>query len=180
METEHRAFSFDFDGFMANLAPVLQRSLETGDAGALTRFIEANLDRLRSPYPGIAVPTPWPAMFEDEPAVHDLGDFALTRYYRPNDDLGLGSGWAEVYNVAADEVETDTDELIFGAWFGPEHNRFNPGRIGSFIRLWETVRRQREITAARIRSGAYSDAVVALDRMLSAAGEQKQGLYVTF
>lgn len=180
METQHQAFPFDHEGFLGGLAPILSRALASGDTEGLVGFIEDNLDQLRSPYPGNTVPTPWRAMFEGELDVSELGDFALTRYYDPSDDVGVGSGWEEVYNLAAAEVEADTDELIFGAWFGPADNRFNPGRVGSFIRPWETVRRQRQAIAARISSGAYSDAILALDRMLAAADERKQGLYVTF
>jgi hypothetical protein len=85
---EHKAFVFDFRSFESELRPILEKALNDNESSELLRFIEANRAALKDPYEGEPLGEDW---FEAAEG-NDLrwGDFALTKYYEPTDDVGLG------------------------------------------------------------------------------------------
>src|SRR5437016_6313326 len=165
MSTQHRAFPVDCAGFIAELAPILYRSLETGNVEPLARFIDEHRARLLEPDEWEPLDENWRDQVEPLDA-HQLGDLALTAYYDPTSDIGLGTAWEDVFNDLARETDSDTDQLFFGEPFGPPGNEFNPGKLGSFFRSWETVHRQRERLAQVMATDHWSDTVAEFDRML--------------
>ena len=66
---------------------------------------------------------------------HDYGDFALTRFYDPAADRGLGYCW----NVIDATLPEDGRRALLGSPLGPEHNRFDPGRYGSYFQTPQQV-----------------------------------------
>jgi hypothetical protein len=103
MSMDHRAFAFDWTAFEGGLLPILVRALETEDQGPLSSFIEAHRRELRDPYEGDPLPHDWRSLLEHG-GVQELADFALTRYYRPEDDRGLGPEWQAIDDMAAPAV----------------------------------------------------------------------------
>ncbi len=122
---DHKAYAFDYAGFQRRLAPILYAALETGDAGPLRAFIEANRAELTDPYEG----EPLEELPDGD--VHELGDFALTAFYDPACDIGLADDWEEAGDAA------------LGVPFGPPSNLFDPGRMGSYFQSPELVERNR-------------------------------------
>lgn len=179
MANQHRAFALDYDRFRGELAPILERALATGDVAPLVAFIDAHRDRLRDPDTGAGLDEHW-RQAEAAADAHRLGDLALTAYYDPTEDIGLGDGWEEVGMDLAREVDADVDPLIGGEPFGPPGNPFDPGKLGAYVRSWDTVRRQRERVRQVMAGPLWSDTLTGFDEMLRAADDQRRGLYVTF
>ncbi|WP_239342232.1 hypothetical protein [Frankia sp. CiP3] len=179
MANQHRAFALDYGGFQGELAPILRRALDTGDLAPLVAFIDTHRDRLRDPDTGTPLDSHWRAA-ESAADAHRLGDLALTAYYDPAEDIGLGDGWEEVGMDLAREVDQDVDPLIGGEAFGPPDNPFDPGKLGSYLRSWDSVRQQRERLAEVMAGQLWSDTLTEFDTMLRTTDEQHCGLYVTF
>src|SRR5436190_17514448 len=164
MSMEYKAYPLDYERFNAELAPILFHALVTGEVGALVEFIKRRLEQLADPAEGKPLAGYWPELARGRPVSFfgldwqinpndpdDLGDLALTAYYNPLDDAGLGPLWADtgsqlvgVSEVPDDQRDHRLSPIILGDVFGPPDNWFNPGKLGSYFRSWETVRRQRE------------------------------------
>jgi hypothetical protein len=92
----------------------------------LGAFIEARWTEVRDPYEGEPLSEDWRSRLESGD-VQELGDVALTQYYRPGDHQGLGAAW-----VAIDEAaDTRIEAALLGRAIGPESKPFDPGRMGS-------------------------------------------------
>src|ERR1051326_1231389 len=97
---EHKAFLFDYDAFDGELRAILEGALLSGACGGLVSFINANLGDLRDPYEGEPLGADWETMIETQDA-HQYGDFALTKYYDPTADMGLGGAWDNIQELIA-------------------------------------------------------------------------------
>jgi hypothetical protein len=179
MSMEHKAYRFDHEGFVAELAPILYRALDTGDVAPLVTFVESNVDRLTDPYEGQPLRPGWQDAIATKDA-HRYGDFALTAYYRAADDIGLVNLWRAVLEDTANEVRGNADELVLGTPFGPAHNRFDPGRMGSFFRSAAQVRADLAAVEATVAIRVHSETIDDLAALLRKAAEAGSGLYVTF
>lgn len=89
---------------------------------------------LKDPYEGDPFDEDWHGMLENRD-VHEHGDFALTRFYDPDEDCGLAYCWNDI-DDALPEVDRG---ILLGTPFGPEHNRYDPGRYGSYFQTPERV-----------------------------------------
>jgi hypothetical protein len=178
MSTQHKAFVFDHDGFSRDLASILYRALESGDLEPMVQFIEQNRMRLRDPHALTPLDEHWRDKV-DLREVQQLGDVALTAYYDPREEIGLLEGWEEVLDDVGREVDGDAVRLLFGEPFGPPQRRFNPGKLGSFFRPWDTVHQHRERLARVMAGDHWSDTIADLDGVLREADEARRGLYVT-
>jgi hypothetical protein len=167
---QHRAFAFDWTAFEGDLLPLLERALETEDAEPLGAFIDAHRCELRDPYEGELLPEDWRSRLEAGD-VQELADFALTRYYRPGDDQGLGPAWAAIDDAADSGVRA----ALLGRPIGPETHPFDPGRMGSFFQRPSDVERS-AMALAEARSFGLSD----YQRLLGRCIGEGLGLYVTF
>lgn len=167
---EHKAYAFDWAGFDGELGPILYAALDTGDCAELAAFIEAERSRLTDPNEGELLPEGWQSHVETWDA-HQLGDLALTKYYRADAIDGLSYDWSELHDRATPEVAA----ALLGAPFGPACNLFDPGKYGS---NFQTPQRVRQSLAALApldwpELGRYR-------ALLETAAASGKGVYVTF
>src|SRR5437762_1246641 len=92
---EHKAFPFDYWSFDKELRPLVERSLATGESELLRSFIALHWRTLKDPYEGRPLSLQWEEILETRDP-HQYGDHALTKYYDPTNDIGLGPLWDEV------------------------------------------------------------------------------------
>lgn len=174
---EHKAFLFDYINFDRELRPILEDALVSGDCGGLVSFIVAHLHDLRDPYESEALGDAWETMIETQDA-HQYGDFALTKYYNPAADIGLGATWQNVQElVAADPALTVSP--ILGSTIGPQNDPFDPGKMGAYFQTSDQVREHHKYLLDRF-NGKPLDEVNEAIQMLEKAIKAKSGLYVTF
>lgn len=176
---EHKAFLLDEKTFQNELSPILYEALEHNNAAPLQFFIEENLEQLTDPYEGEPLDEDWKTMLELR-TPEEYGDFALTKYYRVCDDIGLGEDWDEMDDYFR-EWQEDLSVTILGKPFGPTEDYFDPGKMGSYFQSPEEVAESLEklIEHARAfpqRKHQLAQAIELLEKAVQAG----QGLYVTF
>jgi len=122
----HKAYAFDWSAFASDgLHSVLLDALSSGVTRGLIRYIEANLDHLKDRYEGAPLSDNWQDMLENRD-VHELGDIALTRFYDPAEDRGIGDDWRDI-----DEQLSEAGQAaLLGTPFGSSRAYFDPGRQG--------------------------------------------------
>lgn len=169
---EHKAFVFRYSAFKAELLPLLEEALVTGDPSPLAAFIESERESFRDPYEGEPLDDDWQSLL-DIADVHQYGDFALTRYYNPTEDIGLGHAWGEVERLL--ESRLGGSGAILGRPVGAEGVLFDPGKMGSYFQSNEDV--QRNLAEVEQVREPMLNSVVAL---LRRAVEEGTGIYVTF
>jgi hypothetical protein len=98
---------------------------------ALTAFVETNLDQLSLPWTAEPVDAGWRDEIDSNDP-HQMGDLALTAFYDPGDDLGLGPEWLSSMKEEPDYEMLDdhAQVLVLGQPFGPSSNLFDPGKMG--------------------------------------------------
>ena len=174
---EHKAFLFDYGLFAQELKVILEDALQSGDVYALTSFINANLSDFRDPYEGDPLEADWEAMIATRDP-HQFGDFAITKYYRPDKDIGLGKSWETLQNmIAADPLIVESP--ILGSILGPRSNPFDPGKMGSYFQSAQQVQQSQGCLLNFVRTGrveVIDQAVQMLQRAIGA----NMGLYITF
>lgn len=166
---EHKAFVFDDAGFARALQPLLEESLRSDDVAPLREFIKAHRQDLRDPYEGAPLDDDWESMIERREA-DQYGDFALTMYYDPSVDVGLGVQWQAIADALA------TQGISAHLLLGTAIPRFDPGKQGSYFQS------AREVSEAlhRIEQVRDSSSVAPALTMFRAAASAGRGLYVTF
>lgn len=174
MAFEHRAFCFDFRAFEAELAPLLYRALSDEDAEAIRDFVERNREALTDPYEGEPLSEEWEEMLEARD-VQAYGDFALTKYYSPKEDIGLGTEWTSVGDRLRG-TGSGLDGTLLGIPFGPPVKQFDPGRMGSYFQSPEMVAEH----LRRLEKEPLDSDIDRAKSVLRAAQEVGIGLYVTF
>jgi hypothetical protein len=95
MSFSHKAFAFSWESFAEELTPLLSQALASERDAALEAFIERNISACSSPYDGEPLGSNWKELLEVG-TTQELGDFALTKYYEPTQDFGLGEAWGEL------------------------------------------------------------------------------------
>lgn len=174
----HRAYAFAHAAFIAELAPVLEAALSSGDGAGLQRFIDQNLEALTDPYEGEPLPKDWRESLESGDP-QELGDFALTKYYDGDLDMGLDLDWLAVKDELTNAGEGE--QLLLGTPFGPASRRFDPGRQGSYFQSEADVARAHATVQRLVEENPErAEALAPLVGLLSQAARQRQGLYVTF
>jgi hypothetical protein len=176
---EHKAFAFDYEGFIHSLAPVLEQALRSGDVQPLVQFIEDNRERLTDPYEGCPLDSNWKDLVEPKDA-HQLGDFALTLFYSPQENVGLGYEWDSTRQLL-DTLLSNGEQVVLGRAFGPPSNCFDPGKMGAYFQSPGEVRSNREAVGQLSKNKPeYSDVLSRVEHMLEKAYQKGWGLYVTF
>ena len=179
MGKEHRAFVFDYDAFSAELRPVLDAALGDGQTQPLREFIESNRTALKDPYAGEPLEAGWENLLETED-VQEYGDFALTRYYDPADDIGVGTEWPAVQDALVRAADQGID-LTLGHTVGPPGRAFDPGGMGSyFLTNAEAAARLEALREIIRRDPALRDRLGALLAMFETVANSGKGMYVTF
>jgi hypothetical protein len=178
MALEHKAFIFDYSSFQAELQPLLEEALRSGEVFALVDFINKNLPALSDPYEGERLTSGWWSLLEEKDA-HQYGDFALTKYYDPQADIGLGRRW-ETTEAALVQAFGSAKALL-GSPLGTPGNLFDTGKAGAYFQTAEEVQGNRDrLEEAARRDPALRASAQGVLRMLNAAAEGDRGLYVTF
>lgn len=180
MSFEHKAFIFDFDSFDSELRPLLEASLRSGNIEPLRCFILSNKELLVDPYEGDALDDDWEDMIEDMDA-HEYGDFALTKYYSPKDDHGLGVKWADFQEKISNRGKLNISPFL-GAPVGVDGEFFDPGKMGSYFQTTHEVGESlKKIEGVK---GEMQDDLIeeleSYESFLSQANSVKKGIYVTF
>jgi hypothetical protein len=175
----HKAYAFDWRAFEGDELPgLLSRSLETGDPSGLVAYIEANRRALKDPYEGDPLGDAWQGLLENRD-VHEYCDFALTRFYDPATDRGLGYCWNEIDA----SLPEDRRQALLGSTLGPEHNRFDPGRYGSYFQTPQQVAESLMLFGMfdLPRLGQHDEVFVEqFEGLLEECIASGLGLYVTF
>jgi len=170
----HKAFVFDDDAFRFELGGLLGEALQTGDLTQLRAFIEQHRSEISDPYEGAALDVDWESQIELKDA-HQYGDFAITKYLDPADDIGLGAEWPAIGELL--EENGLPESILLGAVF----EGFDPGKQGSYFQSPQTVRDNlRQLDELVGRKPALADRFALLRAMLEAAASRAMGLYVTF
>lgn len=174
---EHKAFLFEYEAFENELLPLLHNSLVTGDCNELVQFILLNMEALCDPYEGQPLAEDWETMIE-APDSHQYGDFALTKYYDPADDLGLSSSWECIQKALAEVAEFQVSPIL-GSVVGPPDAPFDPGKMGAYFQSEGQV--QVSLTQVQhLVTQTTADEIWEAVRMLEQASQSAKGLYVTF
>jgi hypothetical protein len=176
---EHKAFAFDYRGFERELLPLLSRALIENRTDELEKFIDQHRPQLKVPDEGDPLSEDWRDLLESD-SPHEYGDFALTKFYEPEEDLGLGLRWEIVQKAVA--AAGLTVSPILGRTVGLANNPFDPGRMGSYFQSAEQVRESR-MRLTQLQSAAdlgTKEAVSAAIDMLAEVEAPGRGLYVTF
>lgn len=103
MAMEHKAFAFDWLSFESELRPILEASLAGGTGESLCAFIDRHQRELVDPYEGKPIQGNWRSTLESG-HVQELGDFALTKFYDPTEDYGLGAAWLRIDDSLPDAI----------------------------------------------------------------------------
>ena len=178
MSMEHKAFLFDFSSFNNELRSLLESALSTGDCAQLIDFINTNMDSIKDPYEGETLDSNWETMLEFRDA-HQYGDFALTKYYEPSEDIGLGLEWESIQACLLNGL--GSGEAVLGKPVGPDDNLFDPGKQGSYFQDEGQVRDNLE-SLMRLQQSApdSKDVLSPLVEILQKAANAGEGLYITF
>ena len=143
MTIEHKAFIFDYDTFAKELAEILENAIANDECHQLIAFIENNLPYLKHPDEGEPLNYCWKKVIEIGD-VNEYGDFAITKYYNPDDDIGLGYNWMQLDDLLLQELNIDTSPLL-GRILGSSENYFDPGKQGSYFQSPKIVQENLEL-----------------------------------
>jgi len=169
---EHKAFAFDYAGFQRELLPLLAKALANDSSQALIAFIKAEPASFRDPYEGEPLEDNWESLMETND-IHQYGDVALTKYYNPGADIGLGSKWEAIRLVLENELGTSAP--VLGYPIAAEGRVFDPGKSGSYFQSEQDV----QVHLARLER-LEEPRLEPLVTLLNKARAQETGLYVTF
>ena len=169
---EHKAFLFEFEQFEHELLPILQAALATNDCAELVAFIRRSVASLKDPYEGAPLKEGWQTMIET-PDAHQYGDIALTKYYDPADDRGLGSSWEQIQTIVASDPGVHISPIL-GSVIEKSNAVFDPGKMGSYFQNGEASEGQPVVFAAPCRQGA-DGRVVRSNRSTGASRGSEKG-----
>ncbi|WP_146259908.1 hypothetical protein [Pseudomonas sp. URMO17WK12:I2] len=180
MSLEHKAFVFDFYRFRGELKPILESSLRSGDTHSLFEFIVANKDILVDPYQGEALDESWEDMIEERDA-HQYGDFALTKYYSPLEDQGLGVEWEGLQELMPHSANVSFSPFL-GAPIVVGEEIFDPGKMGAYFQSESEVVESLSVLTAfeSVVPKNYIDGFVRFKCLLERAIDEGRGIYITF
>lgn len=170
MSFSHKAFAFDGHAFEVQLAPTLRRALAQGDPSALQAFIDTHWESLKDPCEGAPLSPAWRSQLEAGD-LQELADFALTRYYDPKADFGIGEEWGGM----AQGLPEAQRQALLGAALQEDGQTFDPGRMGSYFQD-----RQRAAMSLQLLEHANESALDAFKRRLQQVVGEGLGMYVTF
>ncbi|NMZ19018.1 hypothetical protein HBO08_18555 [Pseudomonas rhodesiae] len=119
-------------------------------------------------------------MIEDMDA-HQYGDFALTKYYSPKDDHGLGVKWADFQEKISNRGKLNISPFL-GAPVGVDGEFFDPGKMGSYFQTTHEVGESlKKIEGVKGEmQDDFIEELESYESFLSQANSVKKGIYVTF
>ena len=171
MSMQHKAFRFDWDGFDAGLRECLNDALLTNDPSQLAIYINSALSEFSDPYEGETLTSDWMQVLSDRSDVHEIGDYALTRFYDPTADFGIGDAW-----IAIDDSLNDVQRnALLGLPIGPATNPFDPGKMGSYVQTTKDV-----VHSRLILRNMHVDRLTEFSKLIDQCASSGHGVYVTF
>ncbi|MEM7713866.1 MAG: hypothetical protein AAF349_09875 [Cyanobacteria bacterium P01_A01_bin.68] len=179
MTMEHKAFIFDYNTFIKELADILDNALVKNKIHELIAFIEKNLSDLKHPDEGETLNYSWKKIIEIGD-VDEYADIAITKYYNPEDNIGLSYNWMQLDDLLLQELNLEISPLL-GTVFGSSEVYFNPGKQGSYFQSPEKVRENFELinSLSNEKLHKLSNIDILKNMFLDALVLQK-GLYLTF
>jgi len=178
MNVYHKAYIFDLKSFSQELAPLITAALRTGELKELRAFIRLNVGSLVDPYEGERLDDQWEQLLEYEDA-HQLGDFALTKYYSPLEERGAGEVWGKYFY----DYDGYAEGLPFlGRVLGAATEPFDPGKMGSYFQGPSDVSVSLGLLrASDVEMSTEDENVLEVYyELLQEALEKSLGIYVTF
>ncbi len=175
---EHKAFLLNYQLFENELIHIIEKALVVDDYKELKSFVNENIKDLKDPYEGEPLELDWESLIEEKDP-HQYCDFALTKYYNPLEDIGLGYEWDESNDYIMNNLKIDYSPVL-GNTLGPKNNYFDPGKIGAYFQSVDIVKHNL-LVVRDLRDSLSNDKL--LDpaiAMLSKAIEHNAGLYITF
>jgi hypothetical protein len=168
---------FDCDGYERELRPILDESLRGGSLEPLRAFIQRHREALKNPHDGQPLAEDWESRLGSRDA-HQYGDLAMTRFYEPSSNVGLGEEWD-----ATEDVLTGVGvrgAILLGKLIGPRENLFDPREfqvcyLQSARMVQENSRRLEELLRRRLDLEATLAQAV---RLFEPAAEIGRGLYI--
>jgi hypothetical protein len=170
MAMEHKAYAFDWNRFAAELLSILLHALETQEKSPLEDFIDKHRTEMTDPYEGRLLPEQWRGSIETDDLL-SIADVALTRYYRPAEDHGIGGSWMEI----SESLPAAAATALLGECLGPPHAQFDPGRMGSYFQKPDSV-----LNSLQVLNGINYRDLQAYRKLLERCGRSELGVYVTF
>jgi hypothetical protein len=178
MSMEHRAFVFEYEAFQLELKEILETALNLNEIKSIEDFIKLNIDYLKDPNEGEPLIESWHETIEYKDA-HQYGDFALTKFYDPVEDIGLGYSWNEIEDILSSESEEYIS--ILGHPIGKNDNYFNPGKMGSYFQsLSMIVENKNKIDIFMRNNLDCVESLTPVALMFNFAIVSNKGLYITF
>jgi hypothetical protein len=178
MTLAHRAFALDYAAFEQQLRPLLVLALETDDPAALEAWIDDNIAALVDPYEGEPLPANWRKQLENGD-VHELGDYALTKFYDGDLDMGLDVDWERLAELL--EESGSSGALLLGSPLGAADREFDPGRQGAYFQSPDEVKAGLAALRALLEAQpALASDLAPVQGMLQQAARNGHGLFVTF
>jgi hypothetical protein len=179
MSFEHKAFVLDYQSFESQLKNILESALENKNVSQLSGYISQNQTHLKDPYEGEPLTDNWESMIESQDP-HQYGDFALTMFYDPTEDIGLGYDWENIQEILSQKL-TDTSSVL-GSPIGPESNYFDPGKMGAYFQSPQQVIENQRLLENSFDQGELESSaeLEKMLEMLQAATLEGKGLYITF
>jgi hypothetical protein len=172
MSMSHKAYAFDWNAFTMELRPTLDGALVSGgDANPLFVFIDTNLERCSDPNEGNPLASKWKDALHGLDVLQEAADYALTKYYDPRDDHGLGTVWLTL--VSRLPAAESTALLGVGLTIGGR--LFDPGAMGSYFQTPAMVAHNQAMLHATVHPE-----LIDFQRFLQAVHRGALGLYVTF
>jgi hypothetical protein len=139
MSMEHKAFLFETSKFFGELAPIIFRAARNNDKDLLRSFINSRIGVVRSPYTGEFLKGNWEQELENGD-LQELADFAMTCYYNPQEDRGLGYDWDPLLeSLRMSSTAFDPGYVILGRQITDGQFVLDPGRMGTGIVQAEDV-----------------------------------------
>lgn len=149
-------------------SPILHGALASSNVDSLAAFVAPHHNLIRDPYEGEALPSDWRSLL-DVGDVRQFADFALTLYYSPAADQGVGDAWSSL----SDRPSVST--ALLGSPFGPPENLFDPGRIGSYFQTLDAA----HSSLATLQSIACPELAPYIS-LLRHCSSNDLGVYITF
>ena len=171
MSMEHKAYEFDWRAFDVDLRDGLIDALESNNTAGLTSYIDDNIHQLADPYEGTPLETEWRSQLENPDDIHELGDYALTRFYDPTAESGVGDAWLDLDESLPEQCRN----AMLGKTVGPKNNPFDPGRMGSYFQSPDGVIQSLDDLSA-VDDARLADYL----SLLGICRSKNRGVYVTF
>jgi hypothetical protein len=110
----------------------MRPALQTLQTHELAAFIDQNLSNITDPNGLNDIGLDWRNLVSN--TVTEYADLALTKFYDPVANIGLGYSWNEMYDLLKVMEEALTlISVIFGAPFIAGSNTFDPGLLGTYF-----------------------------------------------